>query len=193
MSHRKGKTKTGTNRVYLNHAEHKHPQTKNDRATCLRYFKKHGVPWDGVADTTADPVTRGQKAAATRARRKKQEEQAAGVDALLAATVRNEAEASTALDKGDGGTYSLPGEVTVGEPVAPSSIRDEYGRFTKATLKKWDTLLDHLEGAQNYIKHNGIELTSAALTTEVGGQVFTAIFDGDEWTLEARTDNELFE
>ena len=183
----KGKTSRGTERVYLNHAEHKHEQTKAARATCRRIFNETGKPWDGKS---LEPRTRGEKAAATRKKNRRLAEQAAGVDALLAASdpMQREAEASVALDRDpEAQTISLPGPVTVGEPLS-SPIRDEYGRFTKATLKKWDTLLTHLEGAQDYIKTNGIELTGAALTTTVGGQTFTAIFDGDEWTIEALTE-----
>jgi hypothetical protein len=164
----RGTTKKGTERVYLNHRDHSHPQTKEARAKCRRIFNVTGKPWDGEDDA---PLTRGQKAAATRKANEAKREQAEGVDALLDAT---EPEPMTTFQ-------------------AAAAIRDEYGRFTKATLAKWDTLLTHLEGAQDYIKHNGIELTGAALTTTVGGQVFTAIFDGEEWTVEARTDNELFE
>lgn len=166
-----GKTKKGTARVYLNHTEHKHPQTKEARAKCRRIFNETGKPW---AEWDEEPLTRGQKAAATRRRNEAARAKAEGVDTLLIAT--DDAEPEDAPASSDS------------EP-----IRDEYGRFTKATLKKWNTLLGHLEGAQDYIRHNGIELTGAALTTTVGGQTFTAIFDGEEWTLEARTDNELFE
>jgi hypothetical protein len=138
-------TKAKGSRTYVYHADHTHPATKAARARCKRSIEQTGQPWDGVdRDPTPgtpefDALPRGQKSAIRRRHNQKQATQAGAVDDLLDASIpnpmRKEAEASTALDKGDGGTYSLPGEVAVGEPVR--RMRDANGRFTQATLDRW--------------------------------------------------------
>jgi hypothetical protein len=148
-------------RVYLKHTEHAHPQTKHARTKCRRIFEATGKPWDGT-EPKYEEMTRGEKSAATRRRNEALAEQAAGVDSLLAAE------------------SGVPDSQS-----SESELRDSHGRFTKATLASWSTLLSHLEGAQDFIAHNGIELTGAMLTTSVGGHRFVAEFDGDEWVVTA--------
>lgn len=168
-------------RTYLQHSQHTHPQTKEARAQCRRIFDRTGEPWDG-SEIPVEQMTKGEKSAATRRRRQAEAEQTSGMDALLDASMRREAEASVALDKGDDGAYQ---STYTGHGPPPTALRDSHGHFTKATLAAWSRLIEHLEGAQDYIAHNGIELTGAMLTTSVGGQRFVAEFDGDQWYINA--------
>lgn len=160
----------------IRHADHDHPQTKHYSVLCRKNIIETGQPLsaeterlvveEGGALTVEPPLTRGQKAAATRARRKAEAEKATAVDALLDSTE-------------DDSTSPLAG----GTPVPAPVRRDSHGRFTRETVEQWQALFDNLEGAQDYLVNNDAELLGVTLTVNLGGVNFVAEFDGHEWTV----------
>lgn len=137
----------------ISHEGHDHPKNPHWYKKCRASIEAGGGP---VTDKPAK-VKRGREAVS---------------NALVEATLRQEAEASTALD---GETQSAEGW---------ERRRNSLGRFTKDTLDQWQRLFEHLEGAREFLVENGAELLSCELHITLGGQRFRAFYDGHEWAVE---------
>lgn len=200
----RGKTKT--TRTYVNHADHVHPQTKAARVKCKRSIEETGQPWDGVdrdpvpGTPEFDALPRGRKSAIRRRHNEAMYERTEAVDTLLDASDRpapldGHSAPDFAPRTGEeltpdeanrvAGEDTLTGWRKAAGLSADSQLRDASGRFTQATLDRWQMLIDQLNESRSYIETNGIELLGASMATSVGGQRFVAEFDGDEWSVTA--------
>jgi len=177
----------------IRHAEHEHPQTRHYSVLCRKNMIETGQPLSVLPEQEMavetpvikedQPLTRGQKAAATRARNKAAAEQAQAIDAVLDLT-----ETAPASWTGDEVSDDIVPDLTGARhpmaEVAHTPLRNSSGRFTRNTLEQWDRLLSSIEGAETYLFNEGAELVQATLTTKVAGVKFLATFDGDEWSVE---------
>lgn len=65
--------------------------------------------------------------------------------------------------------------------------RNRKGRFTPMTLKQWQSLLDGIEGAKEYLVIEGAELVEATIVTTLAGNTFRATYAKGEWSVEVVT------